>query len=182
MEKFFNFKLIHDYLEKDTWSALSEDWDFAWNDALLSKYQDRLDWDKISSNAAILWTNSMLEKFKNRINWQELSHSKQVSLFTMENLQKYAKLWDWTVISQNSFIEWSFEMLEELRDYIDWEAFIQEYREAYLSNNLIFNFYSIGFIELFKDYLPLDKIKDSALWETIVDSNKIKLMKKIVDL
>lgn len=173
----FSEQFLQESLEIDSWARLSEDSDFAWNENLLEKYKDKVDWDKISANSGILWTQSMLEKFYRKINWKELSGSDNKNLFSTPNLKKYADNWNWQEISKNSDIEWTLEKIEELKEFIDWKEFINKH--SLWCRREKSSYYSFDFFEKFREYIPATRIKDSALWDNLVEEKARKLAERL---
>jgi fido (protein-threonine AMPylation protein) len=165
--------------EEEVWKKLSEDYvnEFIWTEALLERYQDKVDWKLLSGNRTVQWTGSMLEKFKDMLDWDALSENSSERLFSKETLRKYRAYWNWTKLSENSYIPWSMELIEEFKDDIDWEAFADRYyygssNEAKVDPRLIF--------EKYQNCFSASKFMKSNLWKAVLERDMEEVVKKIL--
>lgn len=171
-KKVFDQLFIQESLKAESWEALSEDSCFAWSESLLEKYKDQVDWERISSNRGILWTDSMLDKFKFRVNWKKLSQTNNEILFSVRRLKKYIDFWDWSEISDYCYIEWTIELVDEFKERIDWNVFINSRHQK--------SVFSMAFVEQFYEHIPLSRIKDSQLWNSLVEESAKELTHKLL--
>lgn len=155
-------------LEREAWEKLSRE--FHWMEETLKKCYWKVDWKEVSNNSAIFWTDSMLETFKNDIDWKTLSRSRSVSLMRAENLEKYKDRWDWKELSDSSVIQWSLELIDRFIEYWDWDTLINNYELEDL------NLLNRGFLEKYRQYIPESKLKDSRLWNYLLDEKVRKLV------
>lgn len=155
--------LLAQMIEEEAWKNLSSD--YPWSEALLEKFKDKVDWEAVSSNQDVAWTVSMLESFKNRINWYELSRSCSKSLFIPEIVEQFKDRWDWKELSGNSSLP--IETIRKMADYIDWKALIDSrYRD---------DIFGLAFLREFEDRIPVSSLKDSRLWQKLVEEKEDKL-------
>ena len=129
-----------------------------------------MDWKEVSDNDAMYWTDSMLETFKDNIDWETLSRSHSVSLLRVENLEKYKDRWDWKELSDSRVIQWSLELIDRFIEYWDWEALISNYK----LNDL--NLFNRSFLEKYRQYIPESKLKNSYLWDYLLDEKVRELV------
>ena len=143
----FNEEFFANVRETEIWKMLSNDSNFMWSEDLIDRYQDKIDWKSLSENRNVQWTASMLEKYKNKIDWKALSEYGCSGLFSSENLRRFSSRWDWTVLSTNSYVNWTMEKVDEFKDFINWgemincwwnDLFTLEFFEKYFLFALIF--------------------------------------------
>ena len=156
-------------IEEEAWKNLS--YDLAWNEQLLEKYQDKVDWEGVCHNGNVNWTVSMLEKFRKKIDWKELSGTCQKSLLCPEVVEKFENCWDWTVLSGNSYLPMA--TVEKMADRIVWKEAVNSYRS---SDEYVF--YE-QLLEKFSDRIPASVLKDSRLWNTLVEKKQEEIQKSI---
>lgn len=155
-------------LEEEALKQLSSD--LAWTEALLEKYQDKVDWEAVCNNSSVLWNVSMLEKFRHKIDWKVLSGSDQKSILSPEVVSRFAAYWDWNELSGNSDLP--VETIEKMADRIVWKA---------LLNSCHYNdgFFSGEFFRKFEKYITASVLKDSNLWDAMVEEKKEELKRSI---
>lgn len=154
-------KSLQKAAEHDAWQKISEDYPLTEN--MLEKYADKLDWEAVVTNNHIHWTLPMLEKFKDKIDWTYFSSMAESEVLMPKMIEALKDLWDWDALSGNSSILMSPGLLEKYADRWNWKKIIN--RVFILSP---YDHQGIDFYELYKDYIPADKLKDSELWEQIV--------------
>lgn len=141
------------------WEGLAMSDSFVWNEEFLEQYKDHVDWEKISECGNVLWDFSLLEHFKDYINWKKLSavrNSKK--LHTEKNLEAFADYWDWSELSRNPSLDWTFSLIDRYADRWDWKEIADNFTLA--SNNM----FSIDFMLRYQKYLsPLEELKDTFL-------------------
>lgn len=172
METDLSDKLLSKCATEEAWDILSEEFD--WTESLLEKYQDKLNWKSISENSQIKWNWAMLDKFKERLHWDILSkeiHSEQI---TSEILDKFKDRWDWYQLSANWHLNLTCEIIDKYAEYWDWKA-LTDHR--FTSNP--YETDPIGFYERYKKYIPHYILKESSLWDSIVDVHKEQLISEI---
>lgn len=172
METDLSDKLLSKCATKEAWDILSEEFD--WTESLLEKYQEKLNWQGVSENSQIKWNLTMLDKFKERLHWDILSkeiHSEQI---TSEILDKFKDRWDWYQLSANWHLNLTCEIIDKYAEYWDWKT-LTDHR--FTSNP--YETDAIGFYERYKKYIPQYILKESSLWESIVDVHKEQLISEI---
>ena len=152
-------------LEEEAWKELSRD--IPWTEELLERYKDKLDWEAVCNNSDIHWNVAMLEKFRNLIDWTAFSNTRQVSLLTPEIVGQFKACWDWTVLSSNE--ELPLETIEAMADCINWKELVNRYDRH--------NVFGSAFFDRFAEYIPASALKDSQLWNALVDE-KIKALQR----
>lgn len=172
METDLSDKLLSKCATEEAWDILSEEFD--WTESLLEKYQEKLNWQGVSENSHIKWNLTMLDKFKERLHWDILSkeiHSEQI---TSEILDKFKDRWDWYQLSANWHLNLTCEIIDKYAEYWDWEALTGH---RFTSN--LYETDPIGFYERYKKYIPQYILKESGLWDSIVDVHKEQLISEI---
>lgn len=170
MEKInLNDGLMAIMLEEEAWKNLS--YDFNWTEQLLEKYQDKLDWESVSRSSNVHWTVPMLEKFRRKIDWKELSGTCQKSLLCPEVVEKFENCWDWTVLSGNSYLPMA--TVEKMADRIVWKEVVNSYRSSDE-----YAFYE-KLLEKFSDRIPASILKDSRLWNVLVEKKQEEILQRI---
>lgn len=172
MESKLNDEHLLKCATEEAWNILSEEFD--WTESLLEKYQENLNWKSISENRHIKWNLTMLDKFKERLHWDILSkeiHSEQI---TPEILEKFKDRWDWYKLSANWHIDLTCETIDKYAECWDWKELIDH---RFTSNP--YETDPIGFYEKYKKYIPHYILKDSSLWESIVNVRKEQLIQEL---
>lgn len=100
--------------------------------------------------------------------------------FILTNLENYVNNWNWSVLSENTDVNWTFEMIEEFKKNVDWEAFTQNYQGLLDINLINHSLYSIDFFERFQEYIPIENIQKTSLWHAMIDESKLKLAEKLL--
>lgn len=167
-----NIGFVLQMIEEEVWKELSEN--FQWTEVLLEKYQNEVDWELVSNNENIFWTVSMLERFKERINWYILSDSKNETVFTSDNLERYRNYWDWTNLSDCRVLKFSYEIIDKFIDRWDWTKLVNNYhiKECVPFGEEFFTRYAA--------YISLSALYDSFLWRSIVEEREKKLISVIL--
>lgn len=154
----------------EAWSELSSA--IAWNETLLEKYKDKLNWKEVSRNNNILWTPSMLLKFQKSINWWILSDSANDSVLgNLEILEQFKIYFNWNILSRNTYLELSYELIDRFIDLWDWNELINRFNDE---------LYSFDFLEKYQDRIPLNKLKNSSLWTWLVKESKKSLLSSLI--
>ena len=157
-------------LEEEAWKELSRD--IPWTEDLLERYKDKEDWEAICDNSDIHWNVAMLEKFRKQIDWAALSKTGQVSLLTPEIVGQFKTCWDWNFLSSNE--ELPLETIEAMADYINWKELLNRYDRH--------NVFGPAFFDRFAEYIPASALKDSQLWNALVDENINELQKNFANI
>ena len=155
-------------LEEEAWKQLS--FDLAWTEPLLEKYQDKVDWEAVCNNSSVLWNVSMLEKFRHKIDWKALSGSAQTSILSPEVVSRFAACWDWNELSGNNNLP--VDTIEKMADRIVWKALLNSYHY----ND---RFFSSEFFRKFEKHITASVLKDSNLWDAMVEEKKEELKRSI---
>jgi hypothetical protein len=172
MESILKDKVLLKCATEEAWDILSEEFD--WTESLLEKYQESLNWKSISENSQIKWNLTMLDKFKERLHWDILSkniHSEQI---TTEIFSKFKDRWDWYKLSANWHFNFTYEFIDKYAEYLDWKELINH---CFKTNP--YDTDPLGFYERYKKYIPQYILKESSLWDSIVDVHKEQLISEI---
>lgn len=96
----------------------------------LERHKDRLFWSSIepyhvfgglSWNRNLNWSKELLDQFKDRWDWKFLSgHALGVFIWYDGILEDYKDTLDWTLVSSNTGIPWSPELVNHHKDRLDW--------------------------------------------------------------
>lgn len=170
--KRMNVEFVLQVIEEEVWKELSGH--FRWTETLLEKFQNEVDWRLVSNNENILWTVPMLERFKERINWYILSDSKNETVFTPDNLERYKDYWDWTNLSDCRQLNFSYEIIDKFVDRWDWSKLANNY---HVKECIPFG---EKFLARYSAYIPVSALYDSFLWNSIVEERKEKLISAIL--
>ena len=133
--------------------------------------KDKVDWECISMNSSIHWTVAMLQKFQGRIDWKALSRTGQKSLLCPEVVGKFENRWDWSELSGNSDLP--EDTIEKFADRIVWRELLNSYRGR---DEKLF---SMAFLHKFEKYISASILKESNLWDALVDEKRDDLLKSI---
>ena len=169
MESKLNDEHLLKCATEEAWNILSEEFD--WTESLLEKYQENLNWKSISENRQIKWNLTMLDKFKERLHWDILSKENHSEQITPEILEKFKDRWNWYKLSANWHIDLTCETIDKYAECWDWKELIDH---RFTSNP--YETDPIGFYEKYKKYIPHYILKDSSLWESIVNVRKEQLI------
>lgn len=146
---------------------------FALTNEMLHRYWHELDWEEISDNSEILWTTEMIDHWKDELDWHVLSQTSNENLLTPEMIERYKDYWDWTDLSENSYLKLTYELLDKYIDKWNWKALINcHWRE----NSL----FSLDFLKRYQQYIPVEDLEESALWDCIVDEAVDKIKKDMI--
>ena len=149
-----------------------------WTETIIERHQNKIDWKSLSENCTVRWNTSMLENYKHKLDWKALS-SKDWSdrhLYSSENLRKFSSKWDWSELSSNSSVQWTMAKVDEFKDFIDWNKIEYGYCGWYSEKYDILEFY-----EKYKEYFPASSMKNSTLWNTIMDVYRQELIEEILE-
>lgn len=165
-----DFEIVERMLTPLAWNKLCEE--FAWTEELLEKYRERVNWLEISRNRNIVWNTSMIENFKEDIDWEQFSyHNGRYA--TLKNLRLFKEYWHWSNLSENAELSWSENLLEEFADKWDWVKIIKNW---YLEP-----FFSMEFLDRYREYIPFAMLRDSHLEEKIVDEIKERIIEQMME-
>ena len=112
------------------------------------------------------WTELMLEKHKNKENWKELPKTICETILTEEYLEEFKENWDWTELSDNSYVELNYQLIDQLIDQWDWSKLINHWKDEKV--------YDINSLERYADKIPSSKLQ---LWDVTI-KNWAKELKK----
>jgi hypothetical protein len=171
----FNEAFFAQVREEEVWKELLQgDDDFVWTEALIERFQDKIDWKLLSGNRSVQWTTRLLDKYKEKLDWDDLSNSHVERLFTSENLRKFQSYWNWSNLSNNSSVGWTAEKIEEFKDLIQWDKFI-DYYGCYSE----YIMHPQAFFDKYKGRFSVSAFKDSSLWDAMVEKHKKQLIAEI---
>ncbi|MDH8701255.1 asparagine synthetase B (glutamine-hydrolyzing) [Dysgonomonadaceae bacterium PH5-43] len=147
-------------LEKQAWEKLSKE--FPWDEKLIEQYKKEIDWSAISENINMRWSTSMLEKYAHFIDWNLLSDLSEEYLFSFTNLAKFKDYWNWSRLSSNYAIKFSYGIIDAFVNKWDWEELINNgYRLDHIYNE--------NFLSKYNQYIPASDLQSSELWQKIVE-------------
>lgn len=163
---------LNEILEKGAWREISSSYDITLD--MLEKYADKLDWRAISKNRSIPWTIDALQKFADRIDWNEFSEYCPDHLICKVFLLQFCDRWNWTKLSRHivffhnmennysnsGLLEMFWDLLEKFADKVNWGELIDQ------GFNIFQN--PLAFFERFRQYIPIDKLQGSDLWDCMV--------------
>ena len=129
-----------------------------------------MDWKEVSGNSHLVWTTAMLEKFRKWIDWSELSQTSHQCALHPDNLERFKTYWDWYILSRNSSLELTHELLDRFADCWNWEEIIDRYED---------NLYNSDFLHRYRDWIPASKLQNSRLWQELVEQRKWQLAYEI---
>ena len=170
MEPITNNEFLNSVLETEAWKKISENESLSMD--ILDKYADKLDWEEISENHHIIWTLDGINKFANRLNWNCFSQYCPDHIINEVSLQKFANRWDWKAISNRDCFYNDWSLLEKFADKADWNEIITNWN---IENPL-------EFFSRFQQYIPMAKLQDSRLWNSMVEARAKRLMQEAVGI
>ena len=149
---------LNKLLEEMAWSEISSSYDISLD--MLEKYADKLDWNGISQNDSIPWTIDALQKFADRIDWNEFSQKCPSELIDSQFFQRFCDRLNWDVLSDYRIFCDNWDLLEKFADKVNWGELVDRGRSIF-QNPMVF-------FERFRQYIPIDKLQDSNLWDYMV--------------
>lgn len=168
MESITNNEFLNSVLDAEAWKMISSNNHLSMD--MLDKYADKLDWNEISENRDILWTLDGINKFANRLNWSNFSVCCPDHIINEVTLQKFANRWDWKAISNrdNFYNDWA--LLEKFADKADWSEVISSWNIEK----------PVEFFARFQQYIPMAKLQDSRLWNSMVEARANRILQEAV--
>ena len=118
---------------------------------MIDKFQDKLDWETLSQNRNILWTATGIAKFAGKINWSDFSQCCNANILTDENLNNW-------------------KLLDKFVDMMDWADIIDNWDIEHAEE----------FVERYQQYIPLNKLQTSRLWDKLVENKAEQLLKETI--
>jgi hypothetical protein len=201
-------------------TGISGNSSISWDYEKINKFQDHIDWHALSLNTNIEFTSNirhnkcyygkiigwsfgtyfnLLNEFENW-NFKSLSYNPSLCMMKcslpervlIEFLDAYE--WDWTGISKNPSIPWTYKTIETFKDRIDWKSFSR--RELLSNCEHAIGSWSTDLIEKYIDkldwselssnpYLPwsnefIDRFKDRWSWRGISLNEGIPWSKELL--
>ena len=169
--KVLSNEFMQNIATEEAWKELSSN--FAWSEAMLEKYQDKVNWDEISENRNIRWTLPMIQKFQKKINWDRFSEYADENVLTEPTIEAFKERWNWHELSSNNDLPLTYDLLEKYAERWDWEHIIDSYGHDIYEKD------AIGFYEKFKDYIPVFKLQNTRLWNSIIEQRSKQLATEI---
>lgn len=157
MEPISSNDFLNSVLETEAWKELSQRESLSMD--FLEKYADKLDWEEVSGNQNVLWTMDGIAKFANRIEWEEFSRTCSESLISETSLQKFDNRWDWKNLSNRDRLYNDWSLLEKFADKVNWGEVITNWNIER----------PIEFFTHFQQYIPMSKLQESRLWDSMVE-------------
>ena len=170
MEPITNNEFLNSVLEAEAWKEISDNESLSMD--ILEKYADKLDWDEISENRNIIWTLDGINKFANRLNWSDFSQYCADHIINEVSLQKFASRWDWRVISNRDCFYNDWSLLEKFADKADWSEVITNWGIEK----------PLEFFARFQQYIPMAKLQDSRLWNSMVEARAKRIMQEAIGI
>ena len=100
-----------------------------------------------------------------------MSSTYQDSLLCPEVVEKFADYWDWTELSGNNHLP--IETVEKMADRIVWKQLLNTYHSTDEK------FFSKEFLKKFEKYIPASILRDSNLWDQLVEDKKKEIQKSL---
>lgn len=170
MEPITNNEFLNSVLETEAWKEISDSESLSMD--ILDKYADKLDWDEISENGNVIWTLDGINKFANRLNWSNFSKYCPDHIINEVTLQKFANRWDWKEISNRNCFYNDWKLLEKFADKADWSEVITNWDIEK----------PLEFFARFQQYIPMVKLQDSRLWNSMVEARAKRIMQEAVGI
>lgn len=170
MEPITKNEFLNSVLEAEAWKQVSQSESFSMD--MLERYADKLDWEEISGNRDVLWTLDGINKFINRIDWDEFSSSCPDHIICEATLEKFGNRWDWKAISNRSCFYNNWSLLDKFIDKADWSEIITNWDIEK----------PLEFFSRYQQYIPMSKLQDSRLWNTMVETRAKGIMQEAVGI
>lgn len=170
MEPITNNEFLNSVLEAEAWKEISDNESLSMD--ILDKYADKLDWDEISENRNVIWTLDGINKFTNRLNWSNFSENCPDHIINEVTLQKFANRWDWKAISNRDCFYNDWALLEKFADKADWSEVITNWNIEK----------PLEFFARFQQYIPMAKLQDSRLWNSMIEARAKRIMQEAVGI
>ena len=170
MEPITNNEFLNSVLEAEAWKEISDNESISMD--ILDKYADKLDWNEISENRNVIWTLDGINKFTNRLNWSNFSENCPDHIINEVTLQKFANRWDWKAISNRDCFYNDWILLEKFADKADWSEVITNWNIEK----------PLEFFARFQQYIPMAKLQDSRLWNSMVEARAKRIMQEAVGI
>lgn len=170
MEPITNNEFLNSVLEAEAWKEVSERESLSMS--MLEKFADKLDWEEVSGNHDVLWTVDGISKYAGKINWDEFSRSCSDYIISETTLCKFADKWDWKNLSNRDALYNNWSLLEKFADKVDWGEVINNWNIEK----------PIEFIAHFQQYIPMTKLKDSRLWDAMVEARAKRLIQEAIGI
>ena len=168
MEPITNNDFLNSVLEAEAWKMISRDESLSID--ILSKYSDKLDWNEVSENSNIVWTLEGIDKFATKLNWTSFSQYCPDYIINEITLQKFADCWNWEILSyRDCFTNWY--LLEKFADKTVWSEVIATWNIER----------PLEFFARFQQYIPMEKLKNSRLWSSMILSRSKKIIQGLSD-
>lgn len=170
MEPITSNDFLNSVLEAEAWKEVSQSGSLSMT--MIEKFADKLDWEEVSGNSNVIWTVEGINKFANRIHWDEFSRSCSENLLSESTLQKFASKWDWKAISNRDCFYNDWTLLEKFADKADWSEVISNWNIEK----------PLEFFARFQQYIPMAKLQDSRLWNSMVEARAKRIMQEAVGI
>ena len=170
MEPITNNEFLNSVLETEAWKEISDNESLSMD--ILDKYADKMDWDEISENGNVIWTLDGINKFANRLNWSNFSKYCPDHIINEVTLQKFANRWDWKAISNRDCFYNDWKLLDKFANKADWSEVITNWDIEK----------PLEFFARFQLYIPMVKLQDSRLWNSMVEARAKRIMQEAVGI
>ncbi len=119
---------------------------------ILEKFADKLDWEEI--------------------HWEEFSRSCPDNLISETSLHKFENRWDWKNLSNRDRIYNDWNLLEKFADKVNWGEVITNWNIEK----------PLEFFSRFQQYIPMSKLQESRLWDSLVEERAKKLYQEAIGI
>ena len=170
METISSNEFLNSVLETEAWKELSQRESLSMD--ILEKFADKLEWEEISGNQNILQTIEGIDKFAKRIHWEEFSRSCPDNLISEATLHKFENRWDWKNLSNRDRIYNDWNLLEKFAEKVNWGEVITNWNIEK----------PLEFFSRFQQYIPMSKLQESRLWDSLVEERAKKLYQEAIGI
>jgi hypothetical protein len=163
--------LLKKQIRKEAMKNISGDYPLT--KEIMLKYRDKLDWSRVSGNSSINWTVDMIKTFEHQIDWEVFSNNVDDRLLCDELIEQFKDKWDWKELSGNSYLRLTYELIDKYIDKWDWSAILRWGRWNRMDKLL-----SLEFLNRYQQYIPIDDLETSQLWQSIIDNEEEAIKKE----
>jgi len=127
-------------------------------------------WKELSERESL--SMDILEKFARCIHWEEFSRSCPDNLISETSLHKFENRWDWKNLSNRDRIYNDWNLLEKFADKVNWGEVITNWNIEK----------PLEFFSRFQQYIPMSKLQESRLWDSLVEERAKKLYQEAIGI
>ncbi len=145
-------QIVKDYPEHIHWEALSSNNLFNWSEGFVEKHRKQIDWDAFSS---ILSKNTFRKRSEISMPGDE---PKNINSFGNDFVARYADLWNWDNLSENSLFIFQKDFLQAFRDQWNWKLLIN-------NESVVWSFDLLEEFNPELSTLSEAELKESCFWQ-----------------